>query len=174
MPSQFFGNDHDGTSFEDGFGFHVNKHGNRLQPLFLHWIVAFGVTRGCLLVRGIPRFHGSLEPVTQTWNLFSTSSFDHNFQPNDNQTFTVNTKSTLVLYRKSLCVFSGFGICPRRKVMWKKVLRVFRTRGSTSYFQVGVLNTQNSNGNMPNMILIAYLNENFTDCNENLGLGVGC
>ena len=26
--------------------------------------------------------------------------------------------------------FSGFGICPRRKVMWSKVLQVLRTRGS--------------------------------------------
>ena len=32
-----------------------------------------------------------------------------------------------------------------------------------------VLNTQNANRNMPNMILIAYLNENFTNFNENLG-----
>ena len=40
---------------------------------------------------------------------------------------------------------------------------------TTSYFWV--LNTQNANDNMPNMILIAYLNENFTYCNENLAWG---
>ena len=40
-------------------------------------------------------------------------------------------KSTLVLYRRGLCVFSIFGICPGRKVMWKKVLRVLQTRWST-------------------------------------------
>ena len=34
-----------------------------------------------------------------------------------------------------------------------------------------VLNTQNANQNMPNMILITYLKENFTDCNENLAWG---
>ena len=34
-----------------------------------------------------------------------------------------------------------------------------------------VLNTQNANQNMTNMIPIAYLNENFTDCNENLAWG---
>ena len=34
-----------------------------------------------------------------------------------------------------------------------------------------VLNTQYANQNMPNMILIAYLNENFTNCNVNLGQG---
>ena len=30
VPSQFFGDNHDGTSFEAVFGFHVNKHGNCL------------------------------------------------------------------------------------------------------------------------------------------------
>ena len=37
------------------------------------------------------------------------------------------------------------------------------------HFQV--LDTQNANENMPNMIPIAYLNENFMDCNENLAWG---
>ena len=109
-----FGDDHDGTSFEAVFSFNVNNHGNRLQ-LFLHWIVAFGVTRGCLLVGGIPRFHRSLELVHQTWTLFSASSFDHNFRPNNNQTFIVYVKSTLVLYRKGLCGFSRFWDLP-----WKR------------------------------------------------------
>ena len=36
---------------------------------------------------------------------------------------------------------------------------------------IHVLNIQNANENMPNTILIAYLNENFTDCNENLAWG---
>ena len=36
---------------------------------------------------------------------FSTSSFDRNFRPNNNQTFIVYVKSTLVLYRKGLCGF---------------------------------------------------------------------
>ena len=40
---------------------------------------------------------------------------------------------------------------------------------TASHFQV--LNTQNANENMPNMIPIAYLNENFTNCNENLAWG---
>ena len=34
MPTELFGDDHDGMSFEAVFGFHVNNHGNRLQPLF--------------------------------------------------------------------------------------------------------------------------------------------
>ena len=36
MPSQFFCDDHDSTSFEAVFSFHVNKHGNWLRLLFLH------------------------------------------------------------------------------------------------------------------------------------------
>ena len=40
---------------------------------------------------------------------------------------------------------------------------------TTSHFWV--LNTQNANENMPNMILIANRNENFTKCNENLAWG---
>ena len=42
------------------------------------------------------------------YHLFSTSSFNFNFRPNDNQTFIVYAKSTLVLYRKGLCGFSWF------------------------------------------------------------------
>ena len=34
-----------------------------------------------------------------------------------------------------------------------------------------VLNVQNANKNVPNMIPIAYLNENFMDYNENLAWG---
>ena len=34
-----------------------------------------------------------------------------------------------------------------------------------------VLNAQNANKNMPIMIPIAYLNENFMDCNENMAWG---
>ena len=35
------------------------------------------------------------------------------------------------MYRKGRVIFSGFGICPRRKVMWSKVLQVLWTRGTT-------------------------------------------
>ena len=46
---------------------------------------------------------------------FSASSFDCNFLPNNNQTFIVYMKSTLVLYRKGLCGFSRLWDSP-----WKK------------------------------------------------------
>ena len=40
---------------------------------------------------------------------------------------------------------------------------------TSSHFQV--LNTQNANGSMPNMLPIAYLNENLRYCNKNLAWG---
>ena len=52
---------------------------------------------------------------TKLGPFFSASSFDHNFQPNDNQTFIVYEKSTLVLYRKGLCgFFFQFQNSPRK------------------------------------------------------------
>ena len=42
---------------------------------------------------------------------------------------------------------------------------------AASHYQVQ--NTQNANGNMPERILNAYLNENFADCKENSGGGGG-
>ena len=129
MPSHFFGNNHDGTSFEAIFSFHVNKHENHLRLLFLHKIAALGVTRGCILVGGIPRFHRLLEPVHQTSTLFSASSFNCNFWPNDNQTLIVYVKSRLVLYRKGLCCFFGFGIHPGRKLHGKKCCKYYGPEG---------------------------------------------
>ena len=126
----FFGDDHDGTSFEAVFGFHVNNHGNRLRPLFFCLIVAFGVTRGCLLVGRVPRFHRSLEPVHQTWTLFSASSFDRNFRPNNNQTFIVYVKSTLVLYRKGLCgFFPVLGFALEEKLRGAKCCKYYGPEG---------------------------------------------
>ena len=40
---------------------------------------------------------------------------------------------------------------------------------TSSHFQL--LNAQNANENMPNMIPIAYVNENMMDCNENVEWG---
>ena len=50
---------------------------------------------------------------------FSASSFGHNFRPNNNQTFIVYVKSTLVLYRKGLCGFFpvlGFALGEKLRV----------------------------------------------------------
>ena len=51
---------------------------------------------------------------TKLGPFFTASSFDHNFQPNNNQTFIVYMKSTLVLYRKGLCGVFQFRNLPRK------------------------------------------------------------
>ena len=51
---------------------------------------------------------------------FFASSFDHNFQPNNNQTFIVYMKSTLVVYRKGLCGFFWFWDSPKKKSYMEK------------------------------------------------------
>ena len=90
MPCQSFGDKHDGTSSQAVFSFHGNKHGNSLRLLFSCKILPFGATRGCLLVRGVPRFHGLLKLVCHLDPFFHLSSFDHNSTTNnDNQTFIV-------------------------------------------------------------------------------------
>ena len=128
MPSQFLGDDHDGTSFEAIFGCHVNKHGNRLQPLFFIRLLLLGSQGGASSSEASPDSMDHWNWYTKLGPFFSTSSFDHNFRPNDNQTFIVYVKSTLVLYRKGLCGFSfSFGIHPGRKVTWSKVLQVLHT-----------------------------------------------
>ena len=88
---------------------------------------------------------------TKLGPFFSTSSLDCNFWPNDNQTFIVYVKSTLVLYRMGLCGLSSFGICPGRKVMWSKVLQVLWTRGSSVFLLC--LSVQSSTLSGPNQMI---------------------
>ena len=91
----------------------------------------------CLLIRGIPRFHRSLEPVHQTWTLFSASSFDHNFRPNNNQTFIVYVKSTLVLYRKGLCgFFPVLGFALEEKLCGANCCKFYGPEGVYSFHQI--------------------------------------
>ena len=77
-----------------------------------------------------PRFHRLLEPVCQTWTLFSASSFDRNFRPNNNQTFIVYMKSTLVAYRKGLCgFFLVLGFALEEKLHGAKCCKFYRPKG---------------------------------------------
>ena len=59
--------------------------------------------------------HPQIPSFTQTgmpnYEPFSTASFNHYFERNDNQTFNVYTESTLSLYKRACVVFSGFEIC---------------------------------------------------------------
>ena len=116
-----------------------------LRPSLVPWQQAWKLPSTALFAfdpsfwghKGVPPHwrHPQIPLFTQTGmpNLdpFFASSFNCDFQTNDNQTIIVYEKRTLVLYRKGLCGFSSFGICPRRKVTWSKVLQVLWTRGSS-------------------------------------------
>ena len=74
------------------------------------------------------------------WNWYTklgpfspASSFDHNFQPNDNHTFIAYVKSTLVLYRKGLCGFFQFWDS-EEKLQGKKCCESYGPEGVPSYF----------------------------------------
>ena len=80
-----------------------------------------------------PLIPSSAQTSTPNFDLFFSPLYGCNFQTNDNQTFNVYPKSTLSMYRKGLCGFFGFGIHPRRKVTWSKVLQVLWTRACIKY-----------------------------------------
>ena len=124
-----FSNSHDRTSFEMVFCCHHQQHGDHLQALTICQIHFGLVTMGCLLIGGILRFHHLPKPVLQTSTLFLSSFYGCNFQTNDNQTFNVYTKSTHSMYRKGLCVFSGFEIHPRRKLCAAKCCMFYGPEG---------------------------------------------
>ena len=69
--------------------------------------------------------------------------------------------SHLALCRISVSKYSSGLACMQANSNLEKI--------STSHYWV--LYTQNANENMTIMIPIAYLNENFMDCNENLAWG---
>ena len=82
--------------------------------------------------KGVPphQMHPQIPWITGTGmpNLdpFFTSSFNCNFQTNDdNQTFIVYAKSTLVVFRKSLCVFSVLGFALEEKLCGAKCSRFY-------------------------------------------------
>ena len=100
MPSEFFG-----TSFEAIFSFHVNNHGNHLRPLFFVRLLLLGSQGDASSSEASPDSIDSWNRYMKLGPFFPASSFDHNFQPNNNQTFIVYVKSTLILYRKGLCGF---------------------------------------------------------------------
>ena len=100
-----FGDDGDQPPLQTIITLHALEHRNHLQlQIFRHLLIPWAWW-GCLLIRGIPKFHCSLKPVCQSMTFFQTSSFDCNFPGNDNQTFNVYTESTLSIYRKGLCSF---------------------------------------------------------------------
>ena len=78
--------------------------------------------------------HPQIPSFAQTslpnYDPFSTSSFDHNFGRNDNQTFIVYAESTLVLYGKGLCgLFSVLRFTLEEKLCCTKCCKYFRPEG---------------------------------------------
>ena len=74
----------------------------------------------------------------------------------------------------SVCVHGTCALCKATVSKYSSGLACMQAnpnlaRITTAHFQV--LDTRNANRNMPNLIPIAYLNENMTDCNENLAWG---
>ena len=67
---------------------------------------------------------------TKLGPFFSASSFDRNFRPNNNQTFIVYVKSTLVLYRKGLCgFFPVLGFALEEKLRGAKCCKYYGPEG---------------------------------------------
>ena len=67
-----------------------------------------GVTMGCLIIRGILRFHCQLKLACQTLTMFFHFFFWPYIGTNDIQTFIVYAKCALVLHRNGLVIFSVF------------------------------------------------------------------
>ena len=130
----FSGNDHDGTSFEAVFGFHVNNHGNRLRPLFFVGLLLLGSQGGASLSEASPDSIDRWNRYAKLGPFFSASSFDRNFRPNNNQTFIVCVKSTLVLYRKGLCgFFPVLGFALEEKLHGAKCCKYYGPEGVVIY-----------------------------------------
>ena len=84
-----------------------------------------GSLKGKTNWRKVKHVRSQVDPVRNLYAklgpFFSASSFNHNFQPNNNQTFIVYVKSTLVLYRKGLCgFFSVLGFALEEKLCGAK------------------------------------------------------
>ena len=73
----------------------------------------------------------------------------------------VHMHGTHALCKTSMSKYSSGLVCMQANPNFAKI--------NNPHFWV--LSTQNANYNMPNMVPIAYLNENSTDCNENLAWG---
>ena len=130
--ANFFGNDYDGTSFEAIFGFKSTSKAIAFDCCFCIRLLLLGSQGGPSSLEASPDSMDCWNHYTKLGPFF-LPYFNHNFQPNDNQTFLVYTKSTLVLYRKGLCGFFQFWDSPWKKIYMKKVLWVLRTRGSITY-----------------------------------------
>ena len=131
MPSQFFGDNHDSPSFEPSSVSMSTSMEIAFDHSFCIRLLLLGSQGGASSSEASPDSMDCWNWYTKLGPFFA-SSFDCNFQPNDNQTFTVYAKKyTSTIQKGPMWFFSGFGIRSGTKVMWSKVLPVLQTRGST-------------------------------------------
>ena len=93
-----------------------------IQQIHFGWVMT-----GCLLE--IP---SSAQTSTPNFDTFFSCPFMVVTYEQMTIKHSMYTQKVPFLYTERACVvFSGIGICLKRKVMWSKVLQVLQTRGST-------------------------------------------
>ena len=129
MPSQFFGDNHDSPSFEPSSVSMSTSMEITFDHSFCIRLLLLGSQGGASSSEASPDSMDCWNWYTKLGPFFA-SSFDCNFQPNDNQTFTVYAKSTLVLYRKGLCgFFLVLGFALEQKLCGAKCCQSYKPEG---------------------------------------------
>ena len=101
---------------------------------FFVGLLLLGSQGGASLSEASPDSMDRWNQYTKLGPFFSASSFDCNFRPNNNQTFIVYVKSTLVLYRKGLCgFFPVLGFPLEEKLCRAKCYKFCRPEGIFNY-----------------------------------------
>ena len=109
--------------------------------------------------------HFLLIPIWHKWNVNSTMSCTYGLH--QMQTLVMSCQACAAcVHVHGTCSLHISGV-----PIWSLYMEAKPTldKISTSHYQV--LNTQFANDIMPKRILIAQLNKNIPDCNENLGVG---
>ena len=119
------------------FGDNYNANSSRPSSVFVATSMETTADHSLLVssfLLGVP----PLKLVCQTLTLFHLF-FGCNFPTNDNQTFIVYMKSMLILllFRKGLCGFSSFKICPRRKLHGAICCKYWGPEGERMFFIPG-------------------------------------
>ena len=105
-----------------------------LDHSFYIRLLLLGSQGGISLSEASPDSMDCWNRYTKLGPFFSASSFDHNFQPKDNQTFIVYAKSTLVLYRKGLCgLFLVLGFALEEKLCGAKCCKFYGPEGVCNF-----------------------------------------
>ena len=93
-------------------------------------LLLLGSQGGASLLEAFPDSIDCWNQYAKLGLFFSASSFDRNFLPNNNQTFIVYVKSTLVVYRKGLCgFFPVLGFALEEKLCGAKCCKFYGPEG---------------------------------------------